>query len=203
MKPESITALSAATQAFAAFASLAVSSILAGITYKYMTLTKGILKATEESAASTRESVKILSKQFEQQALEGNFFVSSIIHEAISQVENVLQKDPFPYQLMDFFLKKIDEVLRQSDAATAQAARISPPAAKKLSDAFRILQASRETVQRIAEHTNRMTSRAPLPISDFELAQKSLRAVLQLLYTARQILTGIPIPEPPQERRPN
>jgi TPP-dependent pyruvate/acetoin dehydrogenase alpha subunit len=101
LRPETITAWSAAVQALAAIVSLIVAGVLAFVTYRYVKLTKGILdetskarEANEDSARAALDSVKLMRQQLEEQAGLGHFIVKSTIDRAVAAIEAILQPEP-------------------------------------------------------------------------------------------------------------
>src|SRR5580704_4291291 len=149
MSPETITAWSAAVQAFAAIVSLILAGVLAFVTYRYMKLTKGILdetskarKANEDSARAALDSVKLMRQQLEEQAGLGHFIVESTIDRAVAGIEAILQPEPLRNFNVPESHSRLELLIEhQAEPAVTHAARINTEVANHLSSAFDRLRA--------------------------------------------------------------
>lgn len=174
MKPETITAWSAAAQALAALASLVVAIVLVWITHKYMKLTKGILEETskaraagEESAKAARssataafESIHLVRQQIEEQAGLGRIIVQAGVASALTAIkywseQNVQNLAPTKQ------LPPTDNlVLENARAIVDHAARMDSDAAQRLSSAFDDMKNARneiESTREVEPSTARLT----------------------------------------------
>jgi hypothetical protein len=163
MSPETITAWSAAVQAFAAIVSLLVAAILAFLTYRYMRLTKGILDETskarvatersaaaaQESASATFQSLHLMRQQLEEQAGIGRLTVESTIDSAVSAIDHLKSQGLGQWVVVRALPPTANLFPQKAGAATDHAARISTPLAMKLSAAFDDLRMAFDQIERL------------------------------------------------------
>jgi len=203
MSPETITAWSAAVQAFAAVVSLVVASVLAFVTYRYTKLTKGILdetgrvrKASEDSARAALDSVRLMRQQIEEQAGLGSFIVESTIDRAVVAIEAILQPEPLTNFSVPESHSRLELLIeQQAGPSVSHAARINIEVANHLSSAFDLLRAGLASLSELIDRD------LPPGHSARNLwavrAKGSLESALAKLHAAKKAFHGHPTPRTP------
>lgn len=203
MDSQTVTAWSAAIQAFAAVATLVVTAILVHVTHRYVKLTKSILeetgkarlaaeqsaRAAQDSAHAAFETIHLMREERAEAAGLGRTIAQTGITGAKEVIEFWRARDITRLAALKALPPTDNLIPSNVRAVVDHAARISGEAAKRISSAFTDMQAARDTIESIREIEIGMARSLGVYKEEVESASKFLDSAFGKLVDADLILS--------------